>query len=77
MRLSDLQEKDVINIEDGRKVGVIIDVDLDRDGSMKHIIVEKKRWFFFFHQNEVEIEWNQIKKIGEDVILVHLSSSEI
>jgi len=29
MNLSDLQSKDIINIKDGKKVGVIIDVILD------------------------------------------------
>ena len=27
---------------------------------------------FFTNKNEVEIKWNQIEKIGEDVILVNM-----
>ena len=29
MRLSDLQDKDIVNISDGKKIGSIIDVNID------------------------------------------------
>lgn len=74
MRLSDLQHKDVVNIIDGKKVGNIIDVAIDNEGKMAGLIVEKTRFLIsmFSNHNEVEISWNQIEKIGEDVILVKL-----
>ena len=31
MRLSDLQDKDIVNISDGKKIGSIIDVNIDED----------------------------------------------
>ena len=72
MRLSDLQHKDIINIEDGKKVGNIIDVKINDKGEMEGLIVEHSKFFvsFFTSSNEVEIKWEQIEKIGEDVILV-------
>lgn len=75
MRLSDLQHKDVVNIVDGKKVGNIIDVAIDNEGRMAGLIVEKTRFLIsmFSNHNEVEISWNQIEKIGEDVILVKLT----
>ena len=65
MRLSDLQRKDVVNIVDG----TINDV-----GAMSSLIVEKSKFIisYFTSQSEIEIKWNQIEKIGEDVILVRL-----
>ncbi len=72
MRLSDLQNKDVINLVDGKKVGNIIDVSIDGDGKMSELIVEKSKFFvsMFSSNGEIGIKWSQIEKIGEDVILV-------
>ena len=74
MRLSDLQNKDVVNLIDGKKVGNIIDVAIDGDGKMSELIVEKSKFFvsMFSNKDEVEIKWSQIEKIGEDVILVKI-----
>ncbi len=72
MRLSELQNKDVINITDGKKVGNIIDIAIENNGKMTSLIVEKSKFFvsMFSNKNELEIKWEQIEKIGEDVILV-------
>lgn len=74
MRLSDLQNKDVINLVDGKKVGNIIDVSIDQDGKMSELIVEKSKFFvsMFSNNGEIGIKWSQIEKIGEDVILVKI-----
>lgn len=77
MRLSDLQDKDVINMQDGSNIGSIIDVIIDQHGNMQSLIVQKNKFFHFFsNKSEVEIKWNQIKKIGEDVILVNIGYCE-
>ena len=73
MRLSDLQGKDVVDYKDGRKVGNIVDIVIDNNGQIINLIVEKKKFFFFFSSNDLEIKWQQIDKIGEDVILVNLT----
>lgn len=74
MRLSDLQDKDVINKEDGRLIGRIIDVLITSEGQMTSLIIEKSKFIIsmFTTKDEIEIKWNQIDKIGEDVILVSL-----
>ncbi len=73
MRLSDLQNKDVLNYEDGKVIGKIIDVEI-LDGKINKLIVEKYRFIIsmFTNHNEIEIPWENISKIGEDVILVTL-----
>lgn len=75
MRLSDLQNKDVINIIDGKKIGNIIDITIGSKGSMTSLIVERSKFLIsmFSSSGEIEIKWNQIKKIGEDVILVSVT----
>lgn len=74
MRLSDLQKKDVVNVTDGSKIGNIIDITLDNQGNMAGFIVEKSKFIIsmFTSSNEIEIKWDQIEKIGEDVILVSI-----
>ena len=76
MRLSDLQNKDVLNIIDGKLVGNIIDIMINSsNGIMESLIIEKSKFFvsLFSNKNEIEIKWNQIEKIGEDVILVRIN----
>ena len=72
MILSELQSKDIITV-DGRLVGNIIDV-IITEGKIQNIVVEKSRFFLsrFSAKDEIEISWNQIKTIGDDVILVDL-----
>ena len=75
MKLSDLQSKDIVNIVDGRNIGNIIDVKVDeKSGTIVSLLVEAKGKFMSFAKNEdVEIKWQNIERIGEDVILVKLN----
>ncbi len=75
MRLSDLQNKDIVNTIDGRNVGNIIDVKIDQiNGAILSLVVEpNKRMISFMNRGvEEEISWKNIERIGEDVILVRL-----
>lgn len=78
MRLSEIQNKDVINIDDGKKIGNIIDINIDMEGVLNSLIVEKSKFIIskFSNNGEIEVKWSNIKKIGEDVILVNLSSEK-
>lgn len=69
MRLSELQLKEIINVVNGKRVGNIIDVVIDDKGMIKTLILEEKRGRKFTHE-EYNIYWNQIVKIGDDIILV-------
>ena len=74
MRLSDLQNKTVINVIDGKNVGNIIDLEIKEDGTAMGLVVEKYKFLIssFSSKKELIIKWDQIKKIGEDVILVNI-----
>ena len=74
MKLSDLQEKDIVNINDGRKIGRIIDAEIDMMGKINYLIIDEKRGLrsFISSSNDVNITFDKIKKIGSDVILVDL-----
>ena len=76
MRLSDLQSKYIINMNDGKNIGNIIDVKIDeRNGAIISLVIEPNKNFFSFARGKMdtEIRWNSIEKIGEDVILVNIT----
>lgn len=71
MRLSDLQSKKIINIVTGSNFGSIVDVIINDNGSIKSLLIDQGKGIFSLNrESDVNIEWNQIVKIGEDVILV-------
>ena len=73
MNLSDFQNKDVINIENGKKIGNIIDCKIDPETGtiISFLLVPFKGIFSHKGSNKIDIEYKNIKKIGEDVILVN------
>lgn len=71
MRLSDLQDKDVVDLKSGVKVGNIIDIRIDNNGIVTSLILERKKFSKLFSPNdEIDIPFKNITKIGEDVILI-------
>ena len=69
MRLSELQQKEIINIVNGKRIGMIIDVILDDKGYIKNLVLEEKR-LRKFNREEYTISWNNIVKFGDDIILI-------
>lgn len=73
MNLSEFQNKDVINIKTGKRIGNIVDCKIDSlTGEIKSFtLVPFKGAFSFKGSNKIEIEFKDIERIGEDVILVN------
>ena len=63
MRLSDLQTKNIINVNDGKNIGTLI-------------IEQNKTLFSLNRESDIEVSWKDITKIGTDVILIKISSHE-
>ncbi len=72
MKISELQDKTIINISDGSNIGKISDLEIDKDGKIINIYSMTKKFFFKFSNKESIFTINQVVKIGEDVILVEL-----
>lgn len=74
MRLSELQEKDIVNVNDGKRVGRIIDARINNEGRIEYLIIEEKKILrnILSQNGEISLTFMQIKKIGMDVILVDL-----
>lgn len=77
MNLSDLQNKDIVNISDGKKIGNIIDARFNIiTGVIETLIVEPNKSFFNLKNTGLEINFKEIKKIGEDVILIEYQKKD-
>lgn len=73
MFLSDLQTKDLISIKDGRRIGRIIDAEINNEGQLIYLIIEEKKNFRkMLTQSDTKVEYSKITKIGADVILVDI-----
>ena len=80
MKTSELSAKDVVNISNGQQLGEIIDVDIDLgEGRIKGIMIPQQSSLFNFlaKGDNIYIAWDDIHKIGEDVILVKLVTDDM
>lgn len=72
----DFKHKEVVNIKDGRRMGFVQDVCADLEtGTITSIIVpggNNKIMSMFSGGNDIVIPWQNIKCIGEDIILVEV-----
>lgn len=71
----DFKHKEVININNGKRLGFVQDVCADLEtGTITSIVVpgSNKMFNVFAGNNELVIPWQNIKCIGEDLILVDI-----
>lgn len=68
---SDFRSKEVINITDGERLGFVCDMEIDKQtGHILTLIVPNKDKKIFSKQNGVKIPWENVSKIGDDIIFV-------
>lgn len=75
IKISDLRQKEVINIIDGKRLGFISDLDIDLEkGVVKALIIpgQSRILSLFTRSGEHVIPWEKVNKIGTDVILVEM-----
>lgn len=79
MRLSELGGKEIVNLNDGGRLGIIADSDLiidDKSGKILALLVPDRRnqlrIFSTSDRNGIEIPWSAIRKIGNDMIIIEL-----
>jgi len=70
----DFKHKEVINITDGKRLGFVQDVTANLEtGIITSIIVPgNTKLFNMFSSNDIVIPWENIKCIGDDIILVEI-----
>lgn len=78
MRLSEMEGKEIININDGEKLGTVGDSDLSfaaETGEIAAIILPERSGLFsrfFPERREIIVPWSAVRKIGPEVIIVEL-----
>lgn len=80
MRLSHLAGKEVINLSDGARLGVIDECELTFDcksGRIHTILIPNRNALFnLFNENRTTIiPWQAIKRIGDEVIIVDFNNA--
>ena len=73
IRLSQLKQKEVIAVYNGKRIGYIYDVDIHtKTGRINYFYIHqtKEKGTFFQKNEEVIIHWQQIITIGIDIILI-------
>lgn len=77
LKITELRMREVVNVLDGRRLGLISDLDIDLEaGRVKGLIVPGQTRVFgiFGRDSEIYIPWEQVVKIGADVILVEMDN---
>ena len=79
--LSELKLKDVVNVETGRKLGKVMDIEFDAcAGQVQAVVVPadfKIGSLFKGEKNGLVIPWERIVRIGDDVILVQFMAGDV
>ncbi len=73
LKISEIKTKEVINVSNGERLGYIYDFELDLEkGTIIAIVVpgNSKGLGFFSKPYDILIDWKDIIRIGNDIILV-------
>lgn len=80
MRMSELCDKIIVNLENGEVLGSIGGADLLIDevsGSVISILlpIGGRGFGRFFERNAINIPWSAVKKVGPEIIVVELAQT--
>ena len=73
VKISELKQREVININDGKRLGIVYDVEIDMEnGKVDAIVIPGtgRVMGLFSRESDIVVNWENIKKIGTDVILI-------
>ncbi len=74
-KISDLQERQIVNIADGKCLGNIKDIELNiLDGTIQALVLPNTGGFWSMLQNQSEllIPWQKVVRLGVDVVLIDM-----
>ncbi|WP_206459067.1 YlmC/YmxH family sporulation protein [Anaerovorax sp. IOR16] len=74
MRLSELGDKEIVNLYNGSRHGQLADAELlfdPKQGKIKGLMVPEtsERLSFMGSRDYIQLPWSSIRKIGEDIII--------
>ena len=76
MKFSELQDKQVVNVQDGTLIGRVVDVSLTNYQVQSFLVGKNSSWLrsvfaFLFPPARIIVGLDQVVSVGEDVILIH------
>ncbi|MEG0830493.1 MAG: YlmC/YmxH family sporulation protein [Anaerovoracaceae bacterium] len=78
LNTEDIRNKEVINIFDGKSLGYVCDIEINlEEGRIDGIVLPVQRGIFNLFGKDSEdlvVKWKNVKTIGEDVILVDVTT---
>lgn len=83
MRLTELTGKEIVNLANGARLGMVGESDLVVDaqtGRVSSIILPRKGNFFSFwveKQQQLVIPWEAVRRIGREVIIVDIDQANL
>ena len=77
MMLTELGGKEIVNLNNGERLGIIADSDIvvdEKTGKILTLLIpERKLQFKIFGENyDMERPWESIRKIGNDMVIIEL-----
>jgi len=75
--LSELGGKELVNLNNGERLGIIADSDIivdEKTGKIISLLIPERRFQLrlFGGSQEFEIPWESIRKIGQDMIIIEV-----
>ncbi|AQS60325.1 YlmC/YmxH family sporulation protein [Desulforamulus ferrireducens] len=77
IKATELELKDIVNINDGAKLGPVKDLHIDIEtGRVVALVLQApRRYFGLVRQGkDLVIPWEAVKKFGQDTVLVDLQT---
>lgn len=78
-RVTELRDKEIINIRDGCRFGFVGDVEVDLEtGRVRALVVPGRLRLFGLlgREDDHVFPWEAIRRFGEDIILVEAESAQ-
>ena len=75
-KASELRQKEIISLSDGKRLGFASDIEINMEtGYIEAIVVPAENRFasIFSKETDIMLTWQNIKKIGTDVILIDIN----
>lgn len=76
MRLSELSGKEIVDARRAERLGILgqTDLEINAEGEITALIIPSVKWFGLKRQGqEIRVPWEQVKKIGTDMVIIEVN----